>query len=162
MVQRAKEGDSRLQVLDHLATNLRLTPVELLETDASTFLPSHFALKMTRLERFHYQVSFQLLHELAPTKTMSKMFVMRCTLSKPPVYLKTFQAVGPTTRHAKFQAAKQALQTLKKLQPGFQYAVGDVPSNWHDWTFQNLDQQVSPAEVLQLLTTKVRRLTLMK
>lgn len=64
------------------------------------------------------------------------------------------QAIGRTTREAKFKAAEAGLARVKKLKPGLAYDLGYLPPDWEKWLFDNLEKGGKMKKLLEILTQK--------
>lgn len=68
--------------------------------------------------------------------------------------IEKLQAVGKTTREAKFKVAEAGLVRLKKLKPGLAFDLGFLPPDWESWVFENLERGGKPKKVMQTLREK--------
>lgn len=64
------------------------------------------------------------------------------------------QAIGKTTREAKFKAAEAGLVRVKRLKPGLAYELGFLPPEWEKWLFDNLEKGGQIKKLLQILSQK--------
>ncbi|KAJ0399546.1 hypothetical protein P43SY_006092 [Pythium insidiosum] len=150
MVCRIKQGDSRLAALQSFVSALGTTPVALLEREAT---------------KFGLQVTYQLVESepASPDDDSSArdvtptVFVMRLTLAGKwcgPTGHETLQALGRTTREAKFRVAEAALARLRKLQPGLAFEPGALPPEWRAWLFGNMERGGNVRKLMQKLGEK--------
>ncbi|OQR90625.1 hypothetical protein ACHHYP_05368 [Achlya hypogyna] len=134
MVLQAKRGDQRYEKLKVLAESLKMTPVNLLEAEA---------------EKFHMNVEFKLVEERKATMYNPKTYVVSVTIATPHDggLVETYEAIGFSSREAKFKAAELALVKMKKMKPGYEFAVGVVPPVWDNWAITNLNKGVKATKV---------------
>ncbi|RLN63963.1 hypothetical protein BBP00_00003742 [Phytophthora kernoviae] len=133
MVVRLQKGDAKLAALRQFMESLDTTPVYLLEQEAA---------------KFGLQVTYQLLEDKqdeaqeAPDESQTSYLMQLVLLGKAcgPTGRETLQASGKTTREAKFRAAEAALVRIKKLQPGMAVEPGQLPSEWQQWLFDNIER----------------------
>ncbi|CAK4906253.1 unnamed protein product [Aphanomyces euteiches] len=141
MIVKAKRGDVRFNKLHAATEMIKTTPVAMLEAEA---------------EKFGLTVEFQLLEERKATSYNPKTFVMGVSISMTSAAgvkeTQAFEAIGFSSREAKFKVAEIALVKMKKLRPGFEFPTGVIPPQWDDWAFNNLNKGV--AAVLKMLVEK--------
>ncbi|RLM96187.1 hypothetical protein BBO99_00003726 [Phytophthora kernoviae] len=147
MVVRLQKGDAKLTALRQFMESLDTTPVYLLEREAA---------------KFGLQVTYQLLEDEqdeaqeASDESQTSYLMQLVLLGKAcgPTGRETLQASGKTTREAKFRAAEAALVRIKKLQPGMAVEPGQLPSEWQQWLFDNIERGASVKKLLQALGQK--------
>ncbi|KAF0686606.1 Aste57867_21611 [Aphanomyces stellatus] len=143
MIVKAKRGDVRFAKLHTMTASLQTTPVALLESEA---------------EKFGLVVEFRLLEERQATSYNPKTYVMGvCITTTSPGGVsetESFEAIGFSSREAKFKVAELALVRMRKLKPGFEFPAGVMPPAWADWAFNNLIKGAAPTKVLKMLVDK--------
>ncbi|OWZ09701.1 hypothetical protein PHMEG_00017558 [Phytophthora megakarya] len=145
MVVRIQRGDVKLTTLRKLMEALDATPVALLEREAA---------------KFRLQVTYQLIEEKETPAMLSgdqELLHMRLELVGKvcgPTGRETVTASGKSTREAKFKAAEVALVKIKKLQPGLAVEPGELPEQWEQWLFANIERGVSVKKLMHTLTKK--------
>ncbi|DAZ95818.1 TPA: hypothetical protein N0F65_008537 [Lagenidium giganteum] len=142
MVVSIKEGDGKFQALKKFVEGLDTTPIALLEREAA---------------KFGMQVAYALLSERKGTSSTPPSFLVELTITGKwcgPSGQETVQAIGKTTREAKFKAAEAGLLRLKKLKPGLACDPGQLPQEWLDWLMSNLERGVKARKVLRVLVEK--------
>ncbi|KAG7401680.1 hypothetical protein PHYBOEH_011634 [Phytophthora boehmeriae] len=143
MLVRLQKGDAKLAALRQFMESLDTTPVYLLEREAA---------------KFGLQVTYLLLEDAQDAVDESKSsYLMELELTGKacgPTGRETLQASGKTTREAKFRAAEAALVRIKKLQPGTAVEPGQLPSEWLQWLFDNIERGASGKKLLQTLAQK--------
>ncbi|CAK4191659.1 unnamed protein product [Aphanomyces euteiches] len=104
------------------------------------------------VEKFGLTVEFQLLEERKATSYNPKTFVMGVSISMTSAAgvkeTQAFEAIGFSSREAKFKVAEIALVKMKKLRPGFEFPTGVIPPQWDDWAFNNLNKGVAAVKAL--------------
>ncbi|GLE04825.1 hypothetical protein PINS_up013804 [Pythium insidiosum] len=150
MVCRIKQGDSKLAALQSFVSALGTTPVALLEREVA---------------KFGLQATYQLVEnqpndatdDESTSTTTPSVFVMRLTLTGKwcgPTGRETLQALGRTTREAKFRVAEAALARLRKLQPGLAFEPGALPDQWRAWLFGNMERGGNVRKLMRKLGEK--------
>ncbi|ETV84518.1 hypothetical protein H257_03699 [Aphanomyces astaci] len=151
MVVKAKRGDVRFSKLHAMTASLKTTPVALLEAEAG---------------KFGLTVAFRLLEERKATSYNPKTYVMQVTITTSERTTESYEAIGFSSREAKFKVAELALVKMRKMKPGFEFPAGVIPPTWDDWTFNNLNKGVAPLKILKTLVDKgftpAENLTFMK
>lgn len=109
-------------------------------------------------EKFGLQVTYQLLEEQPGTAIKPPMYRMELVLTgkwcSGANGRESIQAVGTSTREAKWKAAEAALCRLRKLQPGLAYEPGTLPDEWQQWLFDNIERGAKINKLLRVLTEK--------
>ncbi|ETW00746.1 hypothetical protein H310_07292 [Aphanomyces invadans] len=144
MVSKAKRGDVRFNKLHAMTESLNTTPVAMLESEAG---------------KFGLDVVFRLLEERKATSYNPKTYVVEVTITTTSpadgsTERQSYQAIGFSSREAKFKAAELALVKMRKMKPGFEFPAGVVPPTWDDWAFNNLNKGVASLKVLKTLVEK--------
>ncbi|KDO29902.1 hypothetical protein SPRG_04968 [Saprolegnia parasitica CBS 223.65] len=141
MVLQARRGDSRYAKLKSLADALNVTPINLLQAEA---------------DKFQMNVTYKLLEERKATKYNPTTYLFSVTIDAPHDggSHEVYEAIGFSTREAKFKAAELALVKMRKMKPGYEFPVGTIPDKWDVWAFANLARRVKPTTVLTTLVQK--------
>jgi len=108
-------------------------------------------------DKFGLSVSYQLIEERQGTAATPAMFLMELRISGKwcgSSGSEKLQAIGKTTREAKFKVAEAGLVRLKKLKPGLAFDLGFLPPDWESWMFENLERGGKPKKVMQTLREK--------
>ncbi|RHY29435.1 hypothetical protein DYB32_005138 [Aphanomyces invadans] len=108
---------------------------------------------------FGLDVVFRLLEERKATSYNPKTYVVEVTITTTSpadgsTERQSYQAIGFSSREAKFKAAELALVKMRKMKPGFEFPAGVVPPTWDDWAFNNLNKGVASLKVLKTLVEK--------
>lgn len=107
--------------------------------------------------KFGLAVSYQLIEERQGTSSTPAMFLMELQISGKwcgPSGSEKLQAIGKTTREAKFKVAEAGLVRLKKLKPGLAFDLGFLPHDWESWLFENLERGGNSKKVMRALREK--------
>lgn len=104
---------------------------------------------------------FEIVEEREATNFNPKMFVMQVTLKgqwEEGQGAKTVvcEAVGVSSRDAKFKVSQVAILKMKTLKPGMRFEPGVLPMEWQQWVLSNIDRGVPCDEVLKMINIKVR------
>ena len=141
----AKKGDPRYMKLHGAAQALNSTPVSILEEEAS---------------KFGLSVEYSVVEERKATKLHPKLIVIKVCIETKESFENneiakiSYEAIGHTSREAKFKVAEAALIKLKTLTPGMQFAPGEVPPIWNEWAMTNIEMQVLPRRIIKKLRSK--------
>lgn len=142
MVVRIKQGDGQFSALKKFLESLETTPISLLQREA---------------DKFGVGIAYQLLEEKPGTASTPAMFLVELRLSGKwcgPTGIERLQAIGKSTREAKFKVAEAGLVRMKKLKPGLAYDLGFLPPEWDKWLFDNLDSGGKASKIMQTLREK--------
>lgn len=145
-----KQGDARVAMVSELIDKLHTTPLGILEAQA---------------KQKGLRFKFVLLEEREATGTHAAYFVFELQLSgmwheivhgaaTSHYQLKRFQGIGKTTKDAKYDCVKGALEALSKQMPGVKFKEGEIPSEWSTWVDENLLRGVQPKKLVKILFIK--------
>ncbi|RHZ40667.1 hypothetical protein DYB31_001906 [Aphanomyces astaci] len=130
------------------------------------FVSPYDDLVLQNAGKFGLSVAFRLLEERKATSYNPKTYVMQVTIMTSERTTESYEAIGFSSREAKFKVAELALVKMRKMKPGFEFPAGVIPPTWDDWTFNNLNKGVAPLKVLKTLVDKgftpAENLTFMK
>lgn len=148
MIVRLQRGDTKLAALRKFVEALDTTPVALLEREAA---------------KFGLQVIYRLIEDeeeeipATPNAELSAVFLMQLELVGKVCGAsgrESVKATGKTTREAKLKAADAALVKIKKLQPGLAVEPGELPGQWKEWLFANIERRASVKKLMHTLAQK--------
>ena len=144
MMHKAKQGDPRFQSLSALAKELNSTPVSILQIEAA---------------KYQLKVAYNIIEERKATSYHPKLYVMEVLIEgnldiDGNTKTARCEAIGETSREAKFKAAQAGLIKMKNLKPGMKFEFGEIPLNWRRWVFQNMARGVRSDELMRIMSQK--------
>jgi hypothetical protein len=120
-------------------------------------IPLAILIYLYLIEKFQMTVTYELLEERKATASFPATFLIELTISGKwcgPKGFEKLQAIGKTTREAKFKAAESGIVRIKKLKPGLAYDIGVLPPEWQNWLYDNLEKGGKPKKLLKILVEK--------